>query len=393
MEFFTYNNQYFQEQYETATDIENMLPYVKGSRLCRYAAEDENAVAVCEQKIAEYTGARYALAVNSGTSAIYLALYALGVRAGDEVLIPGLTFVSVPGAIIQMGARPVLVDITENYTIDKDDLEQKITSKTKVLLITHMRSMISDMRELQRICEKHGIYLVEDCAHSMGAYFEGTDTGRFGIIGCFSTQSKLLNSGEGGLIITNSLELMTKMILLSGCYGENYIHHLIDHSFFEKYRFDLPCFSMRMSCSNAAFMLPFVLKLEDKTERYRRNFRLFYDAAGSIEHIRLPQIHPDAQPCTNCIMFQFVDLDTEQIEKIRSWLNEKGLILTGYADKGNCRFYRNWRYIKEMPSLATADKVLKQTYEFVLPGRFEFEDIQRTVWLLQRAIETVLSVE
>lgn len=385
----TTEKQYFMEKCEQDTDIENMLPHVRGTRLCRYAAKDDNVVAMCEQKLAEYTGARYALAVNSGTSAIYLALYAVGVRAGDEVLMPGLTFVSVPSAIIQMGAKPILVDITENYTIDINDLERKITPKTKALLITHMRSMIPDLRLLQDICKKHDIHLIEDCAHSMGAYFEGIHTGRFGSVGCFSTQSKLLNSGEGGFVITDSLDLMTKMILLSGCYGKNYVHHLIDQSLFEQYRFVLPCFSMRMSCLNAGYMRSFISGLEMKVKRYHRNFQEFYKVASNIKYLQLPQIHMNAQPCTNCILFRFTHLEKNQIEQIRTWLKNRGLVLEGYADSGNCRFYRNWKYIDNMETLEKADEVLENTFEFVLPSWFESSDVQYTADLLQEAVKTV----
>ena len=170
-----------------------------------------------EKAFAELTGAVEAVAVSNGTAALFLALRALGIGSGDEVLCPSLTFVATAAAVLHCGATPVLVDIVSlsNPTIDPDDAASKITSRTKALLPVHYAGIPADMDRLCELAEAHGLFLVEDAAHAPGARFAGKACGSFGAAGCFSFfGNKNITTAEGGMITTSDPELAGRLRLL-----------------------------------------------------------------------------------------------------------------------------------------------------------------------------------
>ncbi len=163
-------------------------------------------------------GAKYCLAVASGGYAMTTALRACGVKPGDKVLTNAFTLAPVPGAIAAVGGVPVFVGVTTDLVIDLDDLAAKL-DQAKVLLLSHMRGHICDMDRLMALCDAAGVDVIEDCAHTMGAAWDGTPSGRWGRFGCYSTQTyKHINSGEGGLLICDDAEDMARAIMLSGSY-------------------------------------------------------------------------------------------------------------------------------------------------------------------------------
>lgn len=196
-------------------------------RLHRYAEAAGNSdsgaggvVAELERSFARLTGRCYAVAVNSCGAALYLALKAAGVAAGDPVLINAFTLGPVPGAVQHAGAQPVLVEITEDLVIDMDDLRRKAqASGARVLMLSHMRGHLCDLAELQGLCERLGLTLIEDCAHTLGASWNDKPSGSFGQTGCFSFQSgKHVNTGEGGILVTDDDDVAAQTILHSGSY-------------------------------------------------------------------------------------------------------------------------------------------------------------------------------
>ena len=197
-------------------------------RLHRYAEAGGSGglVAELERRFARLTRRRYAVAVNSCGSALFLALKAAGVGPGDPVLMNAFTLGPVPGALDHVGARAVLVEITEDLVLDMADLRAKAqASGARVLMLSHMRGHLCDLEELQRLCGDLGLALIEDCAHSLGASWNGRPTGSFGVVGCFSFQSgKHVNTGEGGVLVTDDDDIAARAILHSGSYmlhGQN----------------------------------------------------------------------------------------------------------------------------------------------------------------------------
>lgn len=160
------------------------------------------------------------MAFNSGGASLAAALMAAGVARDERVLLNAFTLAPVPGAIAHAGAQPVFVDITEDFHIDLDDLRRRHDATgARWLLLSYMRGHIPDLDEVFAVCDERAITVVEDCAHTMGADWDGRPTGTFGVAGCFSTRSfKQVNSGEGGLLVTDDEDLAARAILLSGPY-------------------------------------------------------------------------------------------------------------------------------------------------------------------------------
>lgn len=158
-----------------------------------------------EEKFAAFCGCRHAIAVNSGTSALEIIFRALGVE-GKDILVPTNTFFATAAAVVHAGGRPVLIDMDpESFSIRTEDIESRITENTAGIVIVHIGGIISPgIKELQELCRKKGIWLVEDAAHAHGSSFEGVMAGTFGIAGSFSFYpTKVMTSAEGGMIVTN----------------------------------------------------------------------------------------------------------------------------------------------------------------------------------------------
>lgn len=166
-----------------------------------------------EQDICRYTNSKYCLGLNSGTDALMMSLWSLGIGKGDEVITTPVSFVATIGAIIHVGAKPVLVDVKDDLNIDCDLIEKKITKKTKAIMPVHWAGRPCDMDKLVKICKKYKLKLIEDAAQGMGSYYKKKHLGTFGNISAFSCHPlKNLNAlGDGGFIITNEKKLYEKI--------------------------------------------------------------------------------------------------------------------------------------------------------------------------------------
>lgn len=166
-------------------------------------------VTAFEEEFAKYTGAKYCVGLASGLDALWIAVRLLGIGAGDEVLVQGNTYIATVMGVTMNGATPVFVEPDEHYGMDVTKMEKLITEKTKAVMVTHLYGMASNMDEIVHICKKHNLKLIEDCAQSHGALFNGKMTGTFGDVGCFSFYpSKNLGAfGDAGAVIVNDEEL------------------------------------------------------------------------------------------------------------------------------------------------------------------------------------------
>lgn len=166
-----------------------------------------------EEEFAAYTGAKYCVGVGNGLDALWLAFRVLGIGQGDEVIVQANTYIASVMGITINGATPVFVEPDEYYAIDADKIEEKITDRTKAVLVVHLYGQASNMGKITELCRKYSLRLVEDCAQSHGAYYEGKMTGTFGDIGCFSFYpSKNLGAfGDGGAIVTDNEQLAKDM--------------------------------------------------------------------------------------------------------------------------------------------------------------------------------------
>ena len=181
-----------------------------------------------EQEMADFIGVKYSVALNSGTDALHLALRALDIGAGDEVITVAFTFVATTEAIGIVGATPVFVDINpDTFNMDANLIEEKITPKTKAILPVHLYGQPCDMDKIMEIAKKHNLYVIEDCCQAIGAEFKGKKVGSFGDIGCYSfyPTKNLGTMGDGGLAVTNSETLKNRMIALRNHGGAVRYYH------------------------------------------------------------------------------------------------------------------------------------------------------------------------
>jgi dTDP-4-amino-4,6-dideoxygalactose transaminase len=259
--------------------IERAVALLRSGRLHRYGEQGTGypEPSILEQEYAAYVGSKYCIAVSSCGAAMFIALKALGVKPGDKVLTSTFTLAPVPGAIAHAAAEAVLVETTPDFMTDLVDLERKAAnSGAKVLLLSHMRGHITDLEAVRRICDKHGIAVIEDCAHTMGARWDGKHTGTWGKVGCYSTQTyKHINSGEGGLIVTDDENVAAQAILMSGCYMM-YHQHILKPSaeVFERWKYITPNFSMRMSNLAASLLRPQISQLANRGERWNHIYAM-----------------------------------------------------------------------------------------------------------------------
>lgn len=191
-------HQYQKEFEEKAIEVLRSGWYILGKEVSAF-----------EKEFASYTGAKYCVGLASGLDALWLAFRVMGIGSGDEVIVQGNTYIASVMGITINGATPIFVEPDEHFGMDVDRIEEKITSKTKAILVTHLYGMASKMDRIVEICEKYKLRLVEDCAQSHGACFNGKMTGTFGDVGCFSFYpSKNLGAfGDGGAVVVNDEQL------------------------------------------------------------------------------------------------------------------------------------------------------------------------------------------
>jgi dTDP-4-amino-4,6-dideoxygalactose transaminase len=193
-------------------EMEAVIEVMKGGYLFRYGGENDptflHKVYTLEKEFAKYCGVKFALATSSGTSSLLASAIALGLKPGDEIIVPAYTFVASYTSAIFAGLVPVLAEIDESLTLDPDDIEHRITPHTKAIMPVHMLGNPCDMNKIMAVAKKHNLLVLEDSCQAAGASYNGRKAGSIGNIGAFSLNIfKTINSGDGGLVVTNDLTL------------------------------------------------------------------------------------------------------------------------------------------------------------------------------------------
>ncbi|MBD2493026.1 DegT/DnrJ/EryC1/StrS aminotransferase family protein [Nostoc sp. FACHB-280] len=241
-----------------------------------------NEVKALEQEFAAYCNADYGIAVNTGTSALHLALLAAGIGAGDEVITVPFTFVATTAAICYTGATPVFVDIDPvSYTIDVTQIEKAITEHTKAILPVHLYGQPADMEPILDIARRHGLVVIEDAAQAHGAEYKGQRVGSIGDIGCFSFYpGKNLGAyGEGGMAVTNNSEYARTMGMLRDWGQERRYHHV------------LKGYNYRMDGIQGAILRVKLRYIETWTEA-RRSHAAYYNQLLAESGVSIPKVMP-----------------------------------------------------------------------------------------------------
>ena len=356
--------------------VDAALALMASGRLHRYGETGgrPSEVSALEAEFAAELGVRYCIAMNSCGSTMFVALKAAGVKPGDAVLSNCFTLAPVPGALAHVGARPVLVDVTDDYTIDLADLERKArASGARTLLLSHMRGHICDMPAMAAICKANGVQVIEDCAHTMGAGWGGKATGTWGRAGCFSLQSyKHANSGEGGLLVTDDDDVAAQAILFSGSYML-YRSHLARPAdeVFERWRYLTPNFSLRMSNLAAAVARPQLgALLKDRCAHWNERYSWLAAALERTPHLRLPHRPADEQYVASSIQFSLAGLSRDRIGLFIAGCAERGLHIKWFGAEepvGFTSVWTHWRYFGDAQSLPNAERVLGGLCDMRIP--------------------------
>ncbi|MCH8156540.1 MAG: DegT/DnrJ/EryC1/StrS family aminotransferase, partial [Nitrospinae bacterium] len=235
-----------------------------------------------EQRIAEYCGAKYAVGVSSGTDALLISLMAAGIGEGDEVITTPFTFFATAGSIARLGARPVFVDIhPDTFNIDPQQIENKITDKTRALLPVHLYGQCADMDPILELARKHKLAVIEDAAQAIGTEYKGRRTGSLGDYGCFSffPTKNLGGFGDGGMVTMSSEELYERVKILR-VHGSSpkYYHKIVGGNF-------------RLDAIQSAVVLAKLKYLDRWTEQRRKNAQTYgrlFKEKGLLNFITLP---------------------------------------------------------------------------------------------------------
>ena len=361
--------------------IERAIALMRSGRLHRYGEQGAGypEPSLLEQEYAGYVGSKYCVAVSSCGAAMFIALKALGVKAGDKVLTSTFTLSPVPGAIAHAGADAVLIETSADYMTDMADLERKAaTSGAKVLLLSHMRGHIADLEKVKAICDKHGVALVEDCAHTMGAKWDGKYTGTWGKVGCYSAQTyKHINSGEGGLLVTDDDDVAAQAILMSGCYMM-YDQHILKPAaeVFERWKYVTPNFSMRMSNLAASLLRPQIDQLADRALRWNHIYSTLARELTKAEQVSIPARNAKEEFVASSIQFT-LNMKPHQIERFLKECSLRGLYIKWFGAPAPVAFtsnYEHWHYLAGRPDIPHSKAVLDQLLDLRTPISLTDED-------------------
>jgi 8-amino-3,8-dideoxy-alpha-D-manno-octulosonate transaminase len=366
-----------------------ILDVLKRKVLFRYEFHDQREgvykVEQFEKEFAEYCGVNHALAVSSGTASLRVALAALGIAPGDEVITQGFTFVATWEAILDAGAIPVFAEIDDTLCLDPGDLANKISPKTKAIMPVHMCGAHARISEIVEVAGKNSIPVIEDTAQSCGGKLKGKSLGSFGTLGTFSFDSvKTMTTGEGGMVITDDSDLYIN--------ASEYHDHGHDHDpnvgrGLERRRFI--GFNYRMMELQGALGLAQLRKLDTVIlPRQKENKDRIKEALSKIDQITFRNI-PDPNGDTATFLIFFLPT-AEKAKAFSQVMSEEGA--------GTVYWYDNlWHYYEKWEHLLEGKSLMRYGYPFKTPSgeaRCSYADLElpKTTELLSRAITIPISI-
>ncbi len=367
-----------------------ILDVLETGVLFRYEFNDQRQgifkVREFEEKFAHYCGTDFAQAVTSGTAALKVALMALGVGPGDEVITQGFTFVATWEAVLDVGAIPIFTEVDKTLNMDPHDLEKKITPKTKCIIPVHMLGGQARIEQILSIANKHDIPVLEDTAQAAGARINGQHLGSFGACGTFSFDSvKTMTTGEGGMIITKDQELWRAM--------SEYHDHGHDHKVNpgarggEGRRFI--GFNYRMMELQGAIGLAQLAKLDSIVEAQQANKARLKELASTIPGVKFRQLLDEKGDSAS--FFAFILQDKEHCLRVAETLSNEG--------EGAINFSENsWHYYPEWEHLLEGKTLTQSGYPFTQPGGkrrviYDKQLLPQSTAILERTLVYPISIK
>ena len=378
--------------------IEHAVEILRSGRLHRYnTLEGEySETALLEREYADYMGKRYCLACTSGGYSLHIALRAAGLKPGEAVLSNAFTLAPVPGAIDNAGGKPVLVEIDQDFCVDLAHLETMMQqSKARFFMISHMRGHIADMTAVTGLCAKHGVTLIEDCAHTMGASWDGKKSGSFGKIACFSTQTyKHLNSGEGGLLTTDDDDIIARAIIYSGSYMMYERHGTLpDTDVFADIRFDTPNYSGRMDNLRATILRAQLPGLDRNCARWNERYQRLERRLAQNSRIQLAYRPAQESYVGSSLQFRVNEFNQDQVSDFTSGCARRGVELKWFGNaepQGLTSRYDSWRYLENSQQLPQTLEILATTFDLRIPLTFTVEDMEIIGSIIDEEVTEIL---
>lgn len=359
--------------------------------LFRYGS-DQSPVALLEAEFAQALGAKFALAVSSCSAALFLSLKSLGLPREAKVLIPAFTFAAVPSAVVHADCIPVLCECGSDYRIDLADFESKLPACDAVI-ISHMRGHTSDMDVIMRLCDAANIPVIEDAAHSLGTLWAGRNIGTIGKVGCFSFQSyKMLNAGEGGIMITDDEDLIAQAVIMSGAYEHNWQKHPVLHTTFAQWQNKLPLYNLRLNTLSAALIRPQLDALPERVKMGRRNHDHVAEMLTACPWVSVPAPLPQEQRAPDSIQFNLVDMSDAQVDGFTRQADVLGLKVQifGRSDD-NARAFWNWNFLTSNPDQPKTRAMLNRACDVRLPTRLTLQECDAIAQTILDALEATMS--
>jgi dTDP-4-amino-4,6-dideoxygalactose transaminase len=356
---------------------------IKGPHLFRYYNPKPSKVAAAEKAMRDLIGTKYCLAVNSCTSALMASYRALGIGAGDEVIVPAYTFFATSATVVSSNAIPVIVDIDETLCMAPEAVEKAITKRTKAIIPVHMRGAAAQMDAIMDIANKKGIAVVEDVAQSGGGSFGGKRLGSIGTLGCFSFDYyKIIVSGEGGFITTDDEWLYTR----AQSWHDTAACWRPDRFAKERKEGELFCGeNYRMSELQGAVALAQIRKTDNMLAGYRRAKKRIKDAIETFSGLSFRRIADEAGDTGICLAMFLPDADTTR--KVLQAFQAEGVPAGGIYDSKirDWHIFRYWEHILERKTVASDELPWSAVPENELP-KYSADMCPRTLDLLSRAI-------
>ncbi len=284
-----------EEELAEVTDV------IRARHLSRYGPDDASFPAKVrrfEEEVAQRAGVDHALAVNSGTSGLMLALMGLGIGPGDEVIVPGFTFVATYSAVVYARARPVLAEVDDTLNLDPVDVEARITPRTRAILAVHMLGNPARIAELKAVADRHGIALIEDCAQAFGATYRGAWVGAHGVAGIYSfNEFKTITCGDGGMLVTNDEALYRR------CFAMHDQGHSPNRKGIEVGTRPMLGLNLRMTELEGAVLLAQVRKLDRIRQHLTAQRDLVHDIIGEVPGVAFRTLpDPDGDLATHLVV-------------------------------------------------------------------------------------------
>ncbi|MDM8166527.1 aminotransferase class I/II-fold pyridoxal phosphate-dependent enzyme [Roseovarius sp.] len=376
-------------------EIEQML---KSGDLFRYTAPENAPVTLLERDFAAHMGSKYALAVSSCSAALFLSLKALALPRDARVLIPAFTFAAVPSSVIHADCIPVLCEVGDNYRIDMADFEARLDDNISAVIISHMRGHTSDMDAIMRLCDARNIPVVEDAAHSLGTTWHGRNIGTLGRVGCFSFQSyKLVNAGEGGILITDDADLVARAVIMSGAYEHNWAKHMTGadaalDAAFARWQNQLPLYNLRMNNLSAAIIRPQLGEIARRVRDGRANHDYVAARLNTSPWLQVPDKLTPEDRAPDSIQFNTVNLTEDETRAFAAAAADRGVKVQVFGlSTDNARAFWNWQFLPgDRPDLPQTRAMLMKACDARLPARLTKAELDMIADALLLAAQDVM---